>query len=119
VFHPDVVIYNRTTHHAQGPEASIVDQKPSLLSESRQVLLARNATLLGQWCEEIVHDRSSEARENDDPIDDHPDIVPSCRVLARCGIVVGKLKELPGMSPSAWEAQMGEGQQDEEVERET
>ncbi|KAL8709984.1 MAG: hypothetical protein Q9225_007370 [Loekoesia sp. 1 TL-2023] len=76
------------THHAKGPEDSVIDQDPSLLRKPGLLFLLVKAHQLRKGCKNIVHDHRTEAAEDDDPVDDQKRVVPSDRVLPRGSVIV-------------------------------
>lgn len=72
-----------------------------------------------QWLENVVHHSGSKASKYYDPVEHQREVIPTDRVVSRGSVVVRKLEELSGMSPSSWEAEMRQCKQHEQVHSET
>lgn len=105
------------TYHPQEPKYRIVNKEPCLFGESSQIFLVRNTTATSQWREDVVHRGRPQSCKDDNPVENHPDIIPTGSVFARLGIVIGQLEKFTRVSSSAGEADMCEGEQREEIYR--
>jgi hypothetical protein len=78
-----------------------------LLSEPDSCLLLFNSCPCSYWREDVVHDSAAHAGENDDPVEDEEDIVPTKSERACDLVVIGNTKELLGVMAGAGKDHMG------------
>ena len=80
--------------HSKAPEEASVQEDPGLFGEADFGFLFVNARVRGDRGEDVVHGEAAGAREDDDPVEDEPDVVPAEGESIGGGVVVGNAEEL-------------------------
>lgn len=99
------------THHADRDKDTVVDEQPGLLRKADLRLWFCKSSLTCQGQQDVGHDTSAQAGEDDDPKGDVGEIIGALGVEAGAGIFVGELEESACSPAGAREAKVCKGKE--------
>lgn len=85
-----------STNHAKGPEESIIQAEPALLSQTNRGLPFQSAALR-QWLENPVDNNCPDSDESNRGAGDKVDVIPSLHIISSGGLVVRQLEKRGGV----------------------
>lgn len=107
----------RDTHSSEEPECSVVQDQPCLFSEANGGLLLVDTAFSGDWDKGVVHSSRAKGGEDDDAERDKLQVLPSWVVKPGLFIVVRESEVLDCRGSEAREADVGQNEKHEHVNR--